>query len=255
MDVLTLIASARDAGLSLDVEAGSRLTIKGPKSAADLARALGERKSEVVAALRLERISAPTISPDARFHDELACWPLAWREAWGWITNAIEDAWSALDHPTSGAGLAAFAAVSRLRGEGLPPGEALASIWDAWGLPGAAPVLGPGQDSIGGEFSPIEEHPTPEPFPEWNQLIDPRDYLPKPPPPRPLGSPTWGVTESIRVVELASWTPCRQAKDPVIKVTAEGWEQWFPVEPGDLPPTKEGIAAEASQNLFDWEAI
>ena len=106
-----------------------------------------------------------------------------------------------------------------------------------------------------GDFVFIEEHPTPEPFPEWNQLIDPRDYLPKPPPPRPLGSPTWGVTKSIKVVELASWTPCRQAKDPVIKVTAEGWEQWFPVEPRDLPRMKEGIAAAASQNLFDWEAI
>ncbi|MGO8900534.1 MAG: hypothetical protein ACLQU5_19630 [Isosphaeraceae bacterium] len=99
------------------------------------------------------------------------------------------------------------------------------------------------------------EHSGPNPLPERVELIDPRDRDPRSTPPRPLRSPTWGVTKSIRVVKLASWSPSRQAKDPVIKVTAEGWNQWFPVEPGDLPPTKEGIAAEASQNLFDWEAI
>ncbi len=196
MGVLTLIALARNVGLTLDVEAGDRLIVKGPKSAADLVGELGERKSEVVAALRLERISAPAITPGVRFCDELACWPLAWREVWGRVTNALEDAYKAESLPFGGAELAAFAAVSRVRGEGLPLSDALTSIWDALGLPGSPPVLESERDLTGEEFSSIEN--------------------------RPPGSPTWGVTKSIRVVELASWSPNRQDKDPVIKVAAEG---------------------------------
>ena len=81
----------------------------------------------------------------------------------------------------------------------------------------------------------FEEHPDPDPFPEWHELIDPRDFLPKPPPPRPLGQPTYGLTKSIRVVKLATWTPDQQRDDPVVKVTAEGWDQWYPVTTSDLP--------------------
>ena len=124
--------------------------------------------------------------------DSLARWPIPDRQRWGELANQLEAegvSWQEAERR----------AYETVRGEREAAGRS-------------------------GDFVFIEEHPTPEPFPEWNQLIDPRDHLPKPPPPRPLGSPTWGVTESIRVVELASWTPCRQAKDPVIKVTAEGWD-------------------------------
>ena len=46
---------------------------------------------------------------------------------------------------------------------------------------------------------------------------------------RPPGQPTWGLTRSIRVIELALLTPELQRKDPVTKITAEGWKdftQW-----------------------------
>lgn len=61
---------------------------------------------------------------------------------------------------------------------------------------------------------------------------------PKPVSSRPPGQVTWGVTRSIRVIELALLTPQQQSKDPVTKVTAEGWKEWYPVEPGDLPRFK-----------------
>ena len=69
--------------------------------------------------------------PDIRFHDELASWPIPWREVWGWVTNAIEDACKADGMPTGGAELGAFAEVARLRGNGMTPEEALTAIWDA----------------------------------------------------------------------------------------------------------------------------
>ena len=90
-------------------------------------------------AIREEPLTAP--SPDIRFHDELASWPIPWREVWGWVTNAIEDACKADGMPTGGAELGAFAEVARLHGDGMSPSEALAAIWNAWSLPGEPPVL------------------------------------------------------------------------------------------------------------------
>lgn len=153
--------------------------------------------------------------------DEIARWPIPDRQRWGELANQFEDD-----------GASGEAAVERAYETVLAEREVTGRI-----------------------FLYIEEHSSPDPFPEWDELIDPRDYLPKPAPPRPLGSPTCGVTKSIRVVELASWSPSRQAKDPVIKVAAEGWDQWYSVEEGDLPRMKEVLAASASQDIFDWEAI
>ena len=50
MAVLSLLKRARKAGLAFRAE-GSRLVVQGPRRAADLARQLGERKDEVLAAL------------------------------------------------------------------------------------------------------------------------------------------------------------------------------------------------------------
>ena len=117
MDTLTLIASAQDAGLSLDVDDDGRLIIQGPESAVGLVRMIGERKSGVIAALTPVRSSPPPAPPDIRFHDELASWPIPWREAWGWVTNAIEDARKAEGMPTGGSGLAAFAEIAQASSE------------------------------------------------------------------------------------------------------------------------------------------
>jgi hypothetical protein len=100
---------------------------------------------------------------------------------------------------------------------------------------------------------PIEEDPDPYPFPAWDDLIDPREPISgEAPSTRPPGRLTWGITKQLRVRELATWTPSRQAKEPVIKVTAEGWGDWYPVEPGDLPSSEEAGVADERQGFFDW---
>ena len=60
---------------------------------------------------------------------------------WGQVTNAIEDICKVEGMPTRGADLTGFAEVTRLRGEGMTPEEALMEIWNAWSLPGKPPVL------------------------------------------------------------------------------------------------------------------
>ena len=37
------------------------------------------------------------------------------------------------------------------------------------------------------------------------------------------------------MIKLATWTTDQQRDDPVVKVTAEGWDQWYPVTTSDLP--------------------
>src|SRR5688572_1618332 len=51
MEVLELIEQAERAGLAVECE-GNQLIVRGPKSAAGIARQLGERKADVLAALR-----------------------------------------------------------------------------------------------------------------------------------------------------------------------------------------------------------
>jgi hypothetical protein len=48
--------------------------------------------------------------------------------------------------------------------------------------------------------------------------------------PRPPGPPAWGLTRKGRVVLLADRRPEDEQKDPVVKVTEEGWPRWFPVQ-------------------------
>jgi len=55
MDVLTLIREARAAGLSLSITTDGRLSIRGPKSASELAKSLGEHKDAVVEVLTARR--------------------------------------------------------------------------------------------------------------------------------------------------------------------------------------------------------
>src|SRR5512144_989443 len=52
MELLTLLHEARAAGLQLKIQSGG-LSIRGPKSAGKLAKALGERKAEVVSILEV----------------------------------------------------------------------------------------------------------------------------------------------------------------------------------------------------------
>lgn len=51
MEVLELIQEAERAGLAVEAE-GDQLIVRGPKAAAAIARQLGERKADVLAALR-----------------------------------------------------------------------------------------------------------------------------------------------------------------------------------------------------------
>ena len=130
-------------------------------------------------AIREERLTAP--SPDIRFHDELASWPIPWREVWGWVTNAIEDACKADGMPTGGAELGAFAEVARLRGNGMTPEEALTAIWDAWSLPGEPPVLDLKQEWSLSRHEPLDDEealrqifsiPDGAPWPPLGELLN-----------------------------------------------------------------------------------
>ena len=86
------------------------------------------------------------------------------------------------------------------------------------------------------------------PVPGVERAIDPRDYLPKPTPPRPLGSPP-GESRSRSV----SWNLPRGPRAGRPKTPyqghSRGMEQWFLVELRDLPRMKEGIAAEEGESL------
>ena len=48
---------------------------------------------------------------------------------------------------------------------------------------------------------------------------------------RPEGVPTWGWTESGKIVELAGKVV--SGFDPIAKVTREGWDAWYPVAKGE----------------------
>ncbi|MGO9598368.1 MAG: hypothetical protein ACLP7Q_10295 [Isosphaeraceae bacterium] len=133
--------------------------------------------------------------------EEIGRWPISDRQRWGELANQFED-------------------------KGLKSQEAQQRAYE---------VVRSEREATGEIYVCVEEHPAPDPFPEWHELIDPRDLAPKPPPPRPLGQPTYGLTKAIRVVKLATWTRAQQRDDPVVKVTAEGWDQWYPVATSDLP--------------------
>jgi hypothetical protein len=232
MTALALIAHLAGRGLMLSIE-GARLRAAPASLLTDEDRRLIRRSRKELFALLSERartrpsepgpltpeppavVSVEAVEPmeaagrtgaSMVLHhrpDSLARWPIPDRQRWGELANQLEAegvSWQEAERR----------AYETIRGEREADGRS-------------------------GDFVFIEEHPTPEPFPKWDDLIDPRE--PPPVSPRP-GSPTWGVTKSIRVVELATWTPGRQARDPVIKVTAEGWGTWCPVEPRDLPRAK-----------------
>jgi hypothetical protein len=159
-----------------------------------------------------------------RWPYNLARWPIPDRQRWGELANRIEAA-------------------------GVNWREAERRAYEIVRDERAA--AGRSRDCV-----PVEEYPTPDPFPAWEELIDPRDYLPDPDPgPRPPGRPTWGVTRSIRVVELVKVTSSQQARDPVTKVTAEGWDRWFPAEPGDLLPKRGQCRAATGRDYLDRDTI
>jgi hypothetical protein len=71
---VSLITEARAAGLELRVDAGGRLTIRGPRAAAALAQKLLERKADVVEALT-RAATAPTERwPIIPGHEHFSIW-------------------------------------------------------------------------------------------------------------------------------------------------------------------------------------
>ena len=142
---------------------------------------------------RKRLITSPPPDDGGRRCSEIGSWPIPDRQRRGELTNQLLD-------------------------EGLDSREASDRAYE---------TVQEERRRTGEIFLFIEQHPDPDTFPSFKELIDPRDYLPKPAPSRPPGHPTWGVTKSIRVVELAQLTPSQQANDPVIKVAAEGWDQWY----------------------------
>lgn len=73
MDVLTLLAEALAAGLKVRAD-GDRLVVTGPRSAAHIARRLGEAKPAVLAVIRAasccqspQPVSRPTLGGDKLF--------------------------------------------------------------------------------------------------------------------------------------------------------------------------------------------
>lgn len=48
---------------------------------------------------------------------------------------------------------------------------------------------------------------------------------------RPIGIPTYGFTEGGKIVRLSGKVVA--GYDPIVKVTGEGWDDWYPVEDGE----------------------
>ena len=234
MTALALIAHLAGRGLMLSIER-ARLRVAPASLLTDEDRRLIRRSREELFALLSERARTRTSEPGpwsteppavesvaavgrtrasmVLHHrpDSLARWPIPDRQRWGELANQMEAegvSWQEAERR----------AYETVRGEREAAGRS-------------------------GDFVKIEEYPTPEPFPQWSELIDPLADSPAAGRTRPPGCPTWGVTKQLHVRELATWTPGRQDADPVIKVTGEGWGQWYEVEPLDLPRAEQGIAA------------
>jgi hypothetical protein len=213
MDTYELLESLARRGMSVSVE-GERLKATPASLLTDEDRRLIQQyKAELVELLsesEAEVTDSPTepqvavrLSPFMyQRPEEIGLWPIPDRQRWGELANQLID-------------------------EGMSWQEAERVAYETVRA----------ERKVTGEIFLIQAvRSDPDPFPDWDDLIDPRAYLADPPrQPRPPGRPTWGVTHSIRVVELSSWTPARQSKDPIKCVTAEGWDKWYPLEDGDLP--------------------
>jgi hypothetical protein len=196
MTALSLIDSLAGRGLVLSIE-GTRIQASPRRLLSDQDRHLIRQFRDELFSLLSEGMAAKTSeeaereaireeplvgsSPDIRFHDELARWPISWREVWGRVTNAIEDTRKADGLSTSGAGLTAFTGVTRLAGNGMTPDEALAAIWRTLGLPGEPPALDwkPGRSLP--RHEPLDEEealrqilsiPAGAPWPALRELIE-----------------------------------------------------------------------------------
>jgi hypothetical protein len=107
LDTHALLRRAREAGLVVN-RMGDTLAVRGPKRLADWAQCLLARKPEVLALLALEESTKPYLTPAAEalgnsdgnkslrlnllaHRDELAQWPIPWRQRWGELANELED--------------------------------------------------------------------------------------------------------------------------------------------------------------------
>jgi hypothetical protein len=159
MDTLSLLTQAMNAGLTIDAGDDGKLTIKGPKSAEELALALLDRKPAVIAALvTWKTMHTPR---DIEFHDELAAWDLGYREAWGRLANMLEELAEASGTQKGGEELGAFAKLAELRQAGISPNEALAATWEAWSFPGDPPRIGSALQGDADDAAPVPQGPKP----------------------------------------------------------------------------------------------
>jgi hypothetical protein len=69
--------------------------------------------------------------------------------------------------------------------------------------------------------------------------------------PRPYGNSTVGLTDNGKVVWLKGLR--KGLRDRVVKVTAEGWLNWFPVLPSDLEICAKTRAPKNEPNLLPEE--
>jgi hypothetical protein len=224
MTTSSLIDSLAGRGLALSIE-GARIQASPKRLLNDQDRHLIRQFREELFVLLTAREASqprerneetpweptPSPLPEPR-PEEIGRWPISDRQRWGELANQFEA-------------------------EGLKWQEAEQRAYE---------VVRSEREGTGKIYRFIEEHPDPDAFPEWHELIDPRDFLPKSPPPRPLGYPTYGLTKAIRVVELVTWTPGQQRDDPVVQVTAEGWDQWYPVTASNLPCIEKDVKRHGS---------
>ncbi|MHC5542267.1 hypothetical protein ACYOEI_28930 [Singulisphaera rosea] len=82
---MSLLDSAHDAGLAVRVE-GSRVVVRGPRSAEGLARKVLSRKAEILA--WWNDLPPPSPTP---WRATIAEWPIPLRERWGRRANQLED--------------------------------------------------------------------------------------------------------------------------------------------------------------------
>ena len=107
VDTPALLVRAREAGLVVK-RTDYLLTVRGPKRLAHWAKLLLARKPEVLALIDAEQATRFCATPVAEsveelngnqsarcgalaYREELARWPIPWRQRWGELANELED--------------------------------------------------------------------------------------------------------------------------------------------------------------------
>jgi hypothetical protein len=146
-----LMAALQDGEIRVSAVDG-RLIVDAPRGVltAEIKAALVAHKPELLAYVS-KRSAAAALDRSAgsrRYREVLAGWPCAWREVWGHLANALEDACPATPVGAD-AEIAAFLVIARFRVAGMTPRAALAAGWDQFSLPGGPPALGSPSSNLG----------------------------------------------------------------------------------------------------------